>query len=316
MIVLVLNEVFAFILGVSFNILLLYLIQRRTPSLMSSYAQILRVHAASDIIFELVNFFTSTYCTTMHGRFYFYAGFPTSLNQYATSISVRAYLWIVVYVPLVIVPLDFLYRLRAVTKGVVLSKRSIALYIFLAYSVSFLFAFPYNGAYMRAPLEMFILSLIVLVVWVDYSFIIFVVVKIRRKMSETVQAAVSKKAEATQRTVTRVMIVQAMVPLILCLPTSINVGSGLLLIDMPNFAPFVFGLISWTAALKPLCTILLVPHYRASVLRLSYLSSNTQVNGQLSYSKRITSSPAEKSSQRPEAAVDSPKADVAFFPNY
>jgi hypothetical protein len=57
---LLINEILAFIVGLFFNTALLVLIHKRTPSLMRSYAVILRVHAISDLMFDLVNFITTT----------------------------------------------------------------------------------------------------------------------------------------------------------------------------------------------------------------------------------------------------------------
>ena len=64
---------------------------------------------------------------------------------------------------------------------------------------------------LRKPLEMGILSFIVLVVFIDYGFIGYVVLKIHHKMKENVNRSVSKKAESTQRQVSRIMFVQVSV---------------------------------------------------------------------------------------------------------
>jgi hypothetical protein len=110
------NELSAFVVGLFFNVALIYLIQKRTPSLMRSYAIILRIHAISDLLFDIVNFVTTTQCITLRGRFYFLNGGIHSAYWTSTMafFSVETYLWIVVYVPLGLVPLDFFYRLRAV----------------------------------------------------------------------------------------------------------------------------------------------------------------------------------------------------------
>lgn len=82
-----------------------------------------------------------------------------------------------------------------------------------------------------------------MVINLDYGFIGYVVWQIYKKMKENVNRNVSKKAEATQRQVSKIMFVQAAIPLILCVPTTINIGAALFLIDIPNFAPFVFSII-------------------------------------------------------------------------
>jgi hypothetical protein len=50
--------------------------------------------------------------------------------------------------------------------------------------------------------------LIIVVINIDYSFIAYVVYQISKKMRENVDRNVSKKAEATQKQVTRIMFVQ------------------------------------------------------------------------------------------------------------
>ncbi|KAI6206088.1 hypothetical protein M3Y94_00866600 [Aphelenchoides besseyi] len=352
-VLILINEVSALFCGVFFNSALLYLIQHRTPSLMKSYAIILRLHAAADLLSEFVNFISSTHCVTLNGRFYFFNGGPHSrfFNQYTTSILVRGYLWIVIYIPLTLIPLDFVYRYRAVCHGDLISKRAVGFYVICAYSVSFLLAFPYNGLYLkvgpseetakydyifeealgynhhevppyltmgiRAPLECGILSLVVLVVFLDYGFIVYVVIMIKKKMIENVQRNVSRKAEATQKSVSRVIMIQAMIPLFLCIPTAINILCALFLIDVPYFAPYVFSIISWMAALKPFVTIMLVPTYRCSILRLSNLSDTSELPAGPNYFRKFSSSPLRNSSLRPEVN-ESPQhnAEVVFFPNY
>ncbi|KAI6210931.1 hypothetical protein M3Y96_00379900 [Aphelenchoides besseyi] len=313
--IILINEVSAFVFGVFFNSALLYLIQRRTSSLMKSYAVILR------------------HCLTLKGRFYFFNGAPHSkyFDQYTTSILVRAYLWIVIYIPLTLIPLDFVYRYRSVCHGDLISKRAVGFYVICAYSITFLIAFPYNGLYLksgpseetakydyifgealgfnhgeipsylsmgiRAPLECGILSLVVLVVFLDYGFIVYVVVMIKKKMAESLQRNVSRKAEATQKSVSRVIMIQAMIPLFLCVPAAINILCALFLIDVPYLAPYVFSIVSWMAALKPFVTIMLVPTYRCSILRLNNHSDTSGLPGGPNYFRKFSSAPLRNSTR-------------------
>lgn len=123
------NEIVAFIFGLFFNIILLFLIHFHTPDFMRSYAIILRIHAISDILFDFTNFITSTvsYLTknllrffqhsfVLQGRYYFinYGILRSFWTPKTVFYAVQAYFWIVIYVPMWLMPLDFYYRLRAV----------------------------------------------------------------------------------------------------------------------------------------------------------------------------------------------------------
>jgi hypothetical protein len=87
--------------------------------------------------------------------------------------------------------------------------------------------------------------LIFVVAWIniDYTFIGYVLWRIHKKMRENVDRNVSAKAASVQRQVTRIMLLQAAIPLILCIPTSINILCALFKIDVPGFAPIVFSII-------------------------------------------------------------------------
>ncbi|KAI6191018.1 hypothetical protein M3Y97_00182200 [Aphelenchoides bicaudatus] len=353
MIWLTINEIAAFVTGLFFNLALLYLIQKRTPSLMRSYASILRIHCFSDLLFDAVNFLTTTQCITLKGRFFFINGGIHSAywTPKMAFLSVETYLWIVVYVPLCLVPLDFFYRWRAVCHGDLISKRFITLWVALAYFFSFIVAFPVNGMYMvagpsqetkqydsilqtalgtdrlsgyltmglRGPLEMGVLILIVLVINVDYTFIGYVFWQLHKKIQESVSRNVSKKAEATQKQVTKIMLLQAFVPLVLCLPTSVNILAALFMIDIPGFAPFVFSMISWLAAFKPLATIIIVPHYRTTLFKLSSLSSSGITTNAGDLSNKSPSVLARRKSSTVPPIHPTLKPDqsiVAVCPNY
>lgn len=183
--ILFINEVLAFFVGLFFNTALLYLIHRRTPSLMRSYALILKIHAVSDLLFDITNFVTSTVS-------FFYK----SLINYSKSgdlvlpinkrtvllckrrnsfvlldskngIPVRGNLLVdcclrspgIGTFRLLLsftcsLPVSFFSTRRTsiinLFSGDLISKRQIGLLVAAAYTLSFIVAFPINGLYMIA----------------------------------------------------------------------------------------------------------------------------------------------------------------------
>ncbi|CAD5228483.1 unnamed protein product [Bursaphelenchus xylophilus] len=79
----------------------------------------------------------------------------------------------------------------------------------------------------------------------------------------------SSKALSLQQQLTRIMIVQAIVPILTSVgPGIMNAVTMLLKVEAGNFGMTVYGLVSWIPFANPLATIIIIKPYRKHLLRM------------------------------------------------
>jgi hypothetical protein len=89
------NSVCAASLGFSMNMLLLYLITKRTPSIMRPYARIMKIHCLSDVAYDSVCFITGLHPTPIGGHvFCLWQGFITKVPLAVNHLLFSCWYWV------------------------------------------------------------------------------------------------------------------------------------------------------------------------------------------------------------------------------
>ncbi|KAI6217964.1 hypothetical protein M3Y99_01742200 [Aphelenchoides fujianensis] len=255
------------------------------------------------MIFATVSFTTSIQCFGMHGRYYEFSSmgvFSSFFGQQATSIAIRLYFWIVIYMPCALVFLDFIYRFR-ILFGEVLSLGWVIRYVIASYSILGLIAFGVHSLYftmgpsektvqfdgvmaaflnvskaeipayqtsdMLNPVQFTALLLLSIVIFAVYSFVAYVMHRVRRETQNNDKMNRTAKVQAANRQIILlILVVQAMVPVVLFVPILANVACALLNTSSLAITHFSYFSLSLAAAFKPLATIAIVPSFRRAFL--------------------------------------------------
>ncbi|KAI6238635.1 hypothetical protein M3Y99_00667800 [Aphelenchoides fujianensis] len=298
------NVVCASACGFALNGLLLFLLARHTPTAMRSYARVMRVHCVSDVLYDLGVLATGVHPVPLGGKvFLVLQGFYLHADAWWGRWLFSWYFWEIL-IAIALLPIDFFYRFRSVCHNVELSTRTLGWLVFVAYFVTWLHAFPNSLNYLQVgpraeaadftrELErhaefrtargvpsfgvtvlggtkalsnfLFILALNCFVVVV----IAYTSLRIRAALRSNAHTVRNAKAAELQRQVTRILVLQAVLPLVvICLPTVAVVSLALARVDVPRAGAVAVAVLSWLSAVKPAATIAVVPRYRAFVRSL------------------------------------------------
>jgi hypothetical protein len=112
--VFLINMAVASAAGYIMNILLFYLIIKRTPKEMQSYSRIMRVHCVSDMIYDTIQCIAGVNALPIGGKVYMVLqGFQTHVSLTVNRYLFDAYFWSLLF-SIALLPIDFYYRYRSV----------------------------------------------------------------------------------------------------------------------------------------------------------------------------------------------------------
>ncbi|KAI6180148.1 hypothetical protein M3Y98_00688100 [Aphelenchoides besseyi] len=321
------NMVTASISGFIMNILLFYLIHKRTPKEMQSYSRIMRVHCLSDMFYDAIQLTTGVHANPIGGKVYMMLqGFVTHVDLTLNRYLFDLYFWSILF-SIALLPIDFIYRYRSVCHNRDLTNFQVYSMVFIAYFITWFHTFVVsflfleigpspNSVQFTRELEQFpqwkgdvpsfsvtvlgstkALSNFVFILClnsISYGIIIYTFRKIQLTLKKN--AVVNQQNSRSfdiQKQVSRILALTAILPLVvICIPCVLTVVLALAQIDMPHFGAFGSAVYVWLSAAKPTATILIVPRYRNYVRsRLFGLQS-----GQIEASKSLAISTVEGTS--------------------
>ncbi|KAI6209113.1 hypothetical protein M3Y96_00186600 [Aphelenchoides besseyi] len=259
------NEFIAVSLSLMFNLTLLILLNRHTPSHLKSYARMLYIHCFSDMFYELISVLTSVSPTPINGTvFLVLTGFWRNLNIYFTSYLLRLYFCSILY-SILLLTVDFWYRYCTVWYSLFgpsdethLLEQKLRVH-FQWQNASFSTFEPSNPYAIQCLV--FLITLVVLV----YLIMFFTIYKINSK----IKSGIPRRFQTGHRQVLRILFLQTTVPLVLCVPSVLVCLCALLAIDLPNIGPLILSVTVWLGVVKPLITICIVPAFRRRLFILA-----------------------------------------------
>ncbi|KAI6183202.1 Seven TM Receptor [Aphelenchoides bicaudatus] len=295
------NSVCAAGLGFTMNMLLLFLITKRTPSVMKSYSRIMKIHCLSDVAYDSVCFITGLHPTPIAGHvFCLWQGFITKVPLWLNHILFSCWYWVLL-TAVTLLPVDFYFRYMSVCHNKDLTNRQIAIMVFCAYFVTWLHTFPNSYNYMvfsdtpeaaeyTKELERFeqwkgnvpsyaatILGgskavanylYVILLNVVCYSIIGYTSYQINKALKQNANVNKNTKSMELQKQVSRILILQFTLPLtVVSIPMSVIAVLGLMKVDVPYAGAFSSATYYWLSAVKPIATILIVRSYREYAIR-------------------------------------------------
>ncbi|KAI6174518.1 hypothetical protein M3Y97_00999600 [Aphelenchoides bicaudatus] len=293
------NIIIASSCGFVMNFILLYLLLKRTPGANEILCSHMRVHCVTDILYDLTHLTTGVNPAPIGGKVYLITqGFFTHVNLEYSRLVFSLYFWAVL-VAIALLPIDFIYRYLSVCRNRELSSKSISLMVFAAYFITWLHAFPNSLNYLIVgptqntteyteeldKFELFkgdfpsygvtqlggtkALSNFIFILILNaftYTLIIYTSTKIYHTLKANAHKIQNPKTLDLQRQVTRILTLQAILPLIvICIPTITIVAFALSHTDVPQAGAICMAFLCWLSAVKPLATILVVPRYRTQV---------------------------------------------------
>ncbi|KAI6196126.1 hypothetical protein M3Y94_01072100 [Aphelenchoides besseyi] len=216
-----------------------------------------------------------------------------------------------ILIAIALLPIDFFYRFKSVCHNTELQSRTIYIQVFFAYFITWLHAFPNSFNYLEigprpetveftSELQQFelfnttdgvpsygvtvlggtkslsnFIFILLLNVFV-YTVITYTSIRIFYALKENAHKIQNSKAAELQRQVTRILALQALVPLlIICVPTIGIVFLALARIDVLRAGAIYVSILSWLSAVKPAATIAVVPKYRGYVKTKLFGSNGT-----------------------------------------
>ncbi|KAI6170252.1 hypothetical protein M3Y98_01220500 [Aphelenchoides besseyi] len=312
--------VIASVAGFVINILLFYLIQKRTPKEMRSYSRIMRVHCLSDIFYDAIQLTAGVHAHPIGGKiFMMLQGFVTHVSLTVNRYLFDAYFWSLLF-SIALLPIDFIYRYRSVCHNKDLSNLQLYLMVFFglfrhmdsrigpasdseeftreiqqfpqwkndvpSYSVTVL------GATKSLSNSIFILCLNSF----SYGVIVYTFRQIQSTLKKNAEANVHNiRSNEIQKQVSRILALQSILPLfVICLPVMLTVFFSLLKYDLPHFGAYDSAIYVWFSAVKPTATILIIPSYRRYV-RSHLFGLNRGTVSSISMTKSSAVSAAEDS---------------------
>ncbi|KAI6193516.1 hypothetical protein M3Y96_01025900 [Aphelenchoides besseyi] len=299
--------------GFALNLLLLFLISYKTPSAMRSYARIMRIHVITDLLYDFAILFTGVHPVPIGGKVYLITqGFYTHTDISVTRYICTWYFWEIL-IAIALLPIDFFYRFKSVCHNTELQSRTIYIQVFFAYFITWLHAFPNSFNYLEigprtetaeftSELQRFelfnttdgvpsygvtvlggtkALSNFIFILLLNafaYTVITYTSIRIFYALKHNANKIQNSKAAELQRQVTRILALQASVPLlIICVPTIGIVFLALAHIDVPRAGAIYVSILSWLSAVKPAATIAVVPRYR-NYVKTKLFGNNASVH--------------------------------------
>ncbi|CAD5215759.1 unnamed protein product [Bursaphelenchus xylophilus] len=305
------NQLLASVFGVIFNLLLLYLVKNATSLDIKAYSRLLALHSSADLLFVLIFTICSLRVVTTDTQlFVVVTGVLSNYGPTLGRTTILVYTMIFI-LEITLIPIDYFYRYMMVCKN----RQFTTSRLMYCVCVSIGFAFiqtlisnfciefgpsPENLHYWKVinktlqydvtlpyaaydPSNKYVsynFISAVLIISISYNIIGYCTFKIRKTLRANERSRVRRESRRISVQITRIMILQALLPcIVFCAPAALVCSSFLLGIEFNSMHDFVCISIHWMPACKPLATIFIVhPYRRAFLRRINYrLAGETTV---------------------------------------
>ncbi|CAD5206003.1 unnamed protein product [Bursaphelenchus okinawaensis] len=294
--------------------MLLYLLINKTPSRMKHYTRLLYVHLANDFVFSMAFYLVLPHIFPLQGQLFIVSSNIAELLGYDANLWLTTMYFYCEVLQLLLLPLDFYYRYRVVCKEDIMSTKKLftiitvmLLWVSMQSTVMcHLLGHSENDkkllmeAISFDELPIFVATQNPLVTYINqvmtqsgviscFAMCAYAFRRINAVLRRNLDTNKKNKTNKIERQITRLMIVQSVIPAILVsLPLLATSICTQLQITLTILGPINQILISWNGALKTIATILVVPNYRNFILtKVGRRKSVTTIVTQLSTSRTV-----------------------------
>ncbi|CAD5206004.1 unnamed protein product [Bursaphelenchus okinawaensis] len=289
------NGSIAVIVSLTINSLFVYLLFTKTPKQLKHYARVMFIHVVNDTSFILAFYFVLPKFFPHNGQvFVILTNFSNLFGVYWSTWITAVYYFFEI-LQLAFLPLDFFYRYRVVCKQHIMSSKTLAIVVGVTSTVIFFQSMilsrlmlqqtPEYDITLRALLKVQKLPMYVATStnpWLGYtnncmnlmlvlfcfSMCGYVFYKIQCELKRSSRTSQNIKMVRLEKQVTRLMIVQSILPLIVTsIPFIVVSGCAQFNISMPRLGYFNSILATWNGTIKTIATICVIPNYRNFVYK-------------------------------------------------